>query len=147
LEDEIHYPHYKFFEPAMKLPLLWKEAQPVVGKKILTMSIQPESEDVVSLVWSGQTYNLRDALDVAGIKGAYQEETSGDQQVGRKYYRVLQSFDVTASENKGKIQRLLSETFKNLATRVLVSPAEEDSSVAAFIEELREIPSLHFEDA
>ncbi len=45
-----------------------------------------------------------------------------------------------------KVENLLKEVFSNLAMKCIVEaePAE-DSGVAAWIDELRKLPNLHFE--
>ena len=107
---------------------------------------RPESETCLSVLWSGNTWNFRSALDEAGVKGAYVDEEGGEgDNVGkRKYFRILKSIDAT--EETKKIQNVLKEVFQNLAMKVIVeSEPVEDSDVAELIEELRKVPSLHFE--
>ena len=107
---------------------------------------RPESETCLSVLWSGNTWNFRSALDEAGVKGAYVDEEGGegDNAGKRKYFRILKSIDAT--EETKKIQNVLKEVFQNLAMKVIVeSEPVEDSDVAELIEELRKVPSLHFE--
>ena len=107
---------------------------------------RPESETCLSVLWSGNTWNFRNALDEAGVKGAYVDEEGGegDNAGKRKYFRILKSIDAT--EETKKIQNVLKEVFQNLAMKVIVeSEPVEDSDVAELIEELRKVPSLHFE--
>ena len=107
---------------------------------------RPESETCLSVLWSGNTWNFRSALDEAGVKGAYVDEEGGEgENAGkRKYFRILKSIDAT--EETKKIQNVLKEVFQNLAMKVIVeSEPVEDSDVAELIEELRKVPSLHFE--
>ena len=97
-------------------------------------------------VWSGNTWNYRSALDEAGVKGGYVDEEDGEDEnsTRRKYFRALRSIDITAEEKK--VQNILKEVFQNLAMKVIVeSEPVEDSDVAELIEELRKVPSLHFE--
>jgi hypothetical protein len=66
LSGELEYKHYTFHDAASKgLPLKWCQWQPVVSKKLVSMDIQPVSGDVVSFLWSGQTWGFRAALDSA----------------------------------------------------------------------------------
>ena len=107
---------------------------------------RPESETCLSVLWSGNTWNFRSALDEAGVKGAYVDEEGGEGENSgkRKYFRILKSIDAT--EETKKIQNVLKEVFQNLAMKVIVeSKPVEDSAVAELIEELRKVPSLHFE--
>ena len=107
---------------------------------------RPESETCLSVLWSGNTWNFRSALDEAGVKGAYVDEEGGEGENSgkRKYFRILKSIDAT--EETKKIQNVLKEVFQNLAMKVIVeSEPVEDSDVAELIEELRKVPSLHFE--
>ena len=109
--------------------------------------LRPESETCISVLWSGNTFNYRTALDEAGVKGAYVDDEDGgegENSAKRKYFRLLKSFDVTADQNK--VQNILNQVFQNLAMKVVVeSTPIEDSDVAELIVELRKIPNLHFE--
>ena len=107
---------------------------------------RPESETCLSVLWSGNTWNFRSALDEAGVKGAYvdEEECDGENSGKRKYFRILKSINV--AEDTKRIQNVLKEVFQNLAMKVIVeSEPVYDSEVAVLIEELRKVPSLHFE--
>ena len=72
LVESLSYEHLTFHEAAAEaqLPLKIFEAQLVVGKRVVTMFIQPESATHVSVPWGGNTWNFRAALDEAGVKGA-----------------------------------------------------------------------------
>ena len=139
------------------------------------MEVQPVSDQVVSFLWAGQepvermreracapegakkrarawktnqTWSFRSALDAADIRGAYYESSTegGDSATsGRTYYRTIQ-IDLSGETGK-KINDIISEVFHNLAMRVKVRHApEESSAVAGIIAELRELDNLHFED-
>ena len=110
------------------------------------LPVRPESETHLSVLWSGNTWNYRSALDEAGVKGAYvdEEEGNGEDSGKRTYFRILKSIDVT--EETKKIQNVLAEVFQNLAQKVILESEPVDGSdVAALIEELRKVPNLHFE--
>ena len=96
---------------------------------------------------SGNTWNFRNALDEAGVRGAYVDEDGGDdngETNKRKYFRILKGFDVTSEQ--GKLENILKEVFNNLAMKVVVEKQPvEDSDVAAWIETIRKLPNLHFE--
>ena len=130
--DELSYEHYSLEEPAVTLPLSLFSVQPCIGKRVVTIHLQPESESVLSVLIAGQTWNFKPALDDAGISGAYFGEGEG-----RKYFRVMKSVDVTTEERE-KITSLVSGVFQNLMVRCVVdSPAEEESHVSELIDELR----------
>lgn len=119
----------------------------MVGKKIVVMHVQPESETCASVLWSGNTWNYRSALDEAGVRGAYVDEENGENSTEdgkRKYFRILRSFDVAAEQQK--VQDILKEVFSNLAMKCIVESEPIDgSAVAEWFRDLRQIPSLHFE--
>ena len=98
------------------------------------------------MLWSGNTWNYRAALDEAGVRGAKVEDEDGDGQgkSAGKYYRVLKSLDLT--EDDKRVQNIIKQVFHNLAMKVVVEAKPvEDSDVAEFIEDLRKLPNLHFE--
>ena len=69
VEDELAYDHFTCNEPTeidKPLPLLWKECQPVVGKRVVTLHLQIESSTSLSALWSGNTWQFRQRLDEAG---------------------------------------------------------------------------------
>ena len=98
------------------------------------------------MLWSGNTWNYRAALDEAGVRGAKVEDEDGDGQgkSAGKYYRVLKSLDLT--EDDKRVQNIIKQVFHNLAMKVVVEATPiEDSDVAEFIEDLRKLSNLHFE--
>jgi hypothetical protein len=145
--DDLEYEHYTLHEADEVLPLKWYECSPVISKRIVMLHLQPESETCVSVLWGGNTWNYRNALDEAGVKGAYVDEDGGDDNADnnkRKYFRILKGFDVTSEE--GKLENILKQVFNNLAMKVVVEKQPvEDSDVAAWVETLRKLPNLHFE--
>ena len=57
----------------------------------------------------------------------------------------MKGFDVTSEE--GKVENIIKQVFNNLAMEVVVEkPPVEDSDVAAWVEGLRKLPNLHFEN-
>ena len=81
-----HYEHYSLSEPASSLPLGVFEAQPCVGKRIVTLNVQVESETQISVVITGNTWAFRRRLDAHGVPGGYSEaEDEGKQ---RTYYNT-----------------------------------------------------------
>ena len=69
----------------------------------------------------------------------------GDEE-NRRYIRVLSDLDVSQQASRDRVLGMVGEhVLKNLAVRVtLDKEPEEDTAVAAFIEELKSRPSLHF---
>ena len=111
--------------------------------------IQPVSEEVVAILWAGQTWSFRAALDAAEIRGAYYEaSTEGENpSAGRQYYRTIQ-VDLSGENGQKKIKDIITEIFHDLAMRVKVrSTPEESSPVANLVAELRELDCLFFDDA
>ena len=111
-----------------------------------TIQHRPETETCVSIIWAGNTWNYRSALDEAGVRGArYEVDDDEESQTksANKYYRILKSLDV---KEKGQMAfDIIKDVFHNLAMKVIVeSKPIEDSDVADFINELKELPNLHF---
>ena len=105
------------------------------------LHIQPESETHISVLWSGNTYNFRKALDDAGVPGAYRDD---DDDGTRKYFRCLKSIDITSDPDK--VQDVIKDTSKNLAMKVVVeSGSVENSDAKEWIDGLRAIECLHFD--
>ena len=141
--DGLEYGEYTMHDPALKLPLGIFEAQPVTGKRIVRLHLQPESADTMSILVIGQTWNFRTRLDSHGVVGAWY----GDDE-NRKYVRILKSIDVSEEVQQQNVLNMLGDAvFKNLAVRVVVdSEPKAGSDVAMFIARLRKINSLHFYD-
>ena len=139
--DDLTYENYSLEEPAPSLPLALFSAQPVVGKKVVSLHLQPESSDTMSIIIQGQTWVFRSRCDEHGITGGYVGE--GEQ---RAYYRVLKGLVVSNAEEKARVMDILGDAvFKHLAMRVVVDKEpEEGSDAAQFISELRGVLSLHF---
>ena len=125
-------------DPAPKLPLDYFLAQPVVGKRAVTMSLE-FSDEKFSVVFHGQTYAYRGRMDGAGITGGYVGEGAA-----RKYYRIMK--DLHCVDDKDKFMNILgSEVFKHLAIRCFVEePPSKDSQGEALLEELKSMPQLFF---
>ena len=128
-------------KPAARLPLHIFEAQPPVGKRIVVLNLQLQSDSEINLVITGHTWPFRSRLDAFGIAGGYTENDNGD---ARRYYRVWKQIDV-AGEGSGRFLDMLDTVFKKAALRVTMdaTPAP-DTYVAAFVDKLRAMPSLFF---
>ena len=127
-------------EPARKLPLGLFEAQ--LPRKAVTINVQLESAEVLSLVLLGGTWGFRNQLDACGCPGGYPE--NDDEK--KNYYRCMQSVDISQEANRQKIlDSMGTKVFHNLAMRVSVTDMEkEDTPVGVFIQTLRALPNLHF---
>lgn len=141
VEDDLSYEHYVINEPAALLPLHIFEAQPVIGKRITVLNLQLKSTNEIDLVITGHTWPFRARLDAFGIAGGYTEEENG---AARRYYRVWKDIDV-AGDGTNRFMDMLETVFKNMALRVTLDAAPvPDTHVAAFIDKLREAPSVFF---
>eukprot|EP00973_Karenia_brevis_P041718 5773832-Karenia_brevis.AAC.1 len=122
--DGLEHGDYTLHGPAPKLPLGIFEAQPVTGKRIVQLHLQPESADTMSVLVMGQTWNFRTRLDSHGVDRAWY----GDDE-NRKYVRILKSIDVSKEVQQQRVLDMLGDNvFKNLAIRVLLdSQPEKDS--------------------
>ena len=86
----------------------------------------------------GNTWNFGDDLERAGISGSRTENNG--------YYRFLKNVDVTDRDGKQKVMSVVDILHKQ-ACRVVVDPAPEpDTPVAIFLDELRAIDCLHFDE-
>ena len=146
VEDELGYEHYTCNEPTetdKPLPLLWKECQPCIGKRVVTLHLQIESPTSLSALWSGNTWQFRQRLDEAGVKGAY-VESEGEQEK-RAYFRIMKNLD--ASEGLEKLHNVLKNVFRNMAMKALIEgELEEDTDCAKFISKLKkDATNLHFD--
>ena len=141
LDDDLSYQHYVINEPAAQLPLQIFDAQPVIGKRITVLNLQLKGDREIDLVITGHTWPFRGRLDAFGIASGYAEEEGGD---ARRYYRVWKQIDV-ACEGANRFMDMLTMVFKNAALRVTLDTVPvPDTHVAAFVEKLREVPSLFF---
>ena len=65
---------YKFYvlnDPCRNLPLKWFECQPPVSRRIVIMIVQVEDDNHINIIWAGNTWAYRGALDAAGIPGPH----------------------------------------------------------------------------
>ena len=137
----LEYEHYTLEESAKTLPLKIFEAQPIFGRRVLTLHLEAVSVDTVNVLFSGNTFACKSRLDAAGIPGDYYED--GKEQ--KSYFRVLKDLVVSDAEQKQKFLDVLADAFKCMAIRVIIDKAPAtDSDVDAFISQLRELPRLHF---
>ena len=139
--DELEYEHYTLEEPTSKLPMGIFEAQPVKGKRVVSIFIQPDGPDNVSILVSGNTWNFRSKLDAHGVSGQYVAE--GEKKV---YYRIMQNINVSEQGQKDRITQMLGfRVFNNLAVRVIIdTEPDEHTHVGALVSELRAMPNCHF---
>lgn len=142
--DDLTYEHYTLHDTAQTLALGIFEAQPVAGKRIVVVHIQPESGELLSILVVGNTWNFRSRMDSHGVAGAYFSGNGSEE--NRKYVRILKSIDVSETAQQQRVLGMFGDrVFKHLAIRVVVDSAlEEGTDVAAIVERLRNMPSLHF---
>ena len=61
------------------------------------LPVRPESETHLSVLWSGNTWNYRSALDEAGVKGAYVDEEEGNDEFIWDPFFVKKFADIMAN--------------------------------------------------
>ena len=86
MNKDWQYAHYSLADPASCLPLLYFEAQPCIGKRIVCLHIQIESEKTLSVVITGNTWAFRSRLDSHGVQGGYTETETAAEGRQRTYY-------------------------------------------------------------
>ena len=133
------FEHWSTEPEAARLPLAYFEAQPPQGKRVVTLNLEADGDNL-SILISGNTWAYRSRLDALQVPGGYHEGASGEKD--KTYYRVMKNLHANA--DREKIFGLLQNCFKNLALRVVVdSEPESGSAAAALIQELQEMPQLH----
>ena len=139
--DGLAYEHYTLNTPAKSLPLKFFECHPCAGKRVLTLNVEPTTDQTVSVVVSGNSFSYRDRMDALGVPGAYQTDADGTKQ----YFRVLKDIDVADEEQKSRIFKMLgNEVFCNLAIRLsIASEPPLHSVVSDFLSELCALPCVH----
>ena len=76
--DDLEYEHYTLEEPTKTLPRGIIEAQPVIGRRIITVHIQPGTSDSFNILIAGNSWNYRTRLDARGVSGADFNEDGSD---------------------------------------------------------------------
>ena len=139
--DDINYPNYLLYDPERHPPLGIFEAQPPQGKRIMHMTIQPESEIHASFVFHGCTWLFRDALDFYGIRAVTYEEEGSTQ-----YCRTVENLTIDDELGKDTLLSVLDDVLKNIAVRVRVEGGlgALSGSVRSFVQTLRSREDLHF---
>ena len=100
------------------------------------ITMQVESEKVLSCVFHGAIWSFRDAMDAHGIPGLRDENNV--------YYRVVQSVDVSSEQGKERLLRVFA-IFHDLVARATVEGrAKSGGAVHAFLRDLRDKPHFHF---
>ena len=96
----------------------------------------------MSILVTGDTWNFRSRLDAHGVAGAYYGTDDN-----RKYIRLLKSINVADKAQQDRVLDMVGDmVFKNLAIRVILDsqPDDDEGAVSAFVQRMREVPSLHF---
>lgn len=155
--EDFMYKHLEIKEVASELPLKVFEAQPPAGKRITTLNLQVEGEEMeeesdtesnrFNLVVTGYIWPYRHQLDELGLGGGYlsaDADVDGGS-VSKSYCRVWKAIDASSQEDTAKFKKMVKEAFHNAALRVIVdSKLASSSSISAFLEELQQMPSLFF---
>ena len=105
---DLEYEHYTLEEPAKTLPLGIFEAQPVIGRRIITVHIQPDTSDSFNILIAGNSWNYRTRLDAHGFSGAYFNEDGSEEK--RNYYRVTKDINVSEAGQKERVLQLLGRS-------------------------------------
>ncbi len=128
--------------PALDLPMGIFEAMPVVGRRIVTMTLCPQGDDTIALVLSGNLWTYRDRLDAIGAIGSWQYDGESDE--SRTYCHTLQ-VNLHTGEMDRVWNMLGDSVFKGLAIRVIVqADLVTNMNVHAFVSDMRARPQLHF---
>ena len=69
IDEQLAYEHCVVEAPSASVPLGIFEAQPVISKRIVTINVQPEGADTVSILVSGSMWVYRARFDAQGIPG------------------------------------------------------------------------------
>ena len=91
--DDLEYKEYSYNEPTKDLPLKVFEAPPPYGKRIVTINIETEGSDIVSVLFAARIYEYRHRFQARELPGGF--PGSGDGQEMGKYCRVMKSVDVS----------------------------------------------------
>ena len=65
--DELEYGHYTLQEPEANLPLGVFEALPVGSRRVITLNIQVETHEKMSIVITGSTWSFRERFDATHL--------------------------------------------------------------------------------
>ena len=136
--EDCDYPHTEQKQAAV-LPLGIFQAAPPKGG-VIQMNIQAQSENTVSFVFTGSTYNFRSKFDAAGAPGAWMNPEAQSNEERGPYLRTLKDIDVSTESGKASVAALLTDSLGNLCMRVAVDGTEdleEDCPTVCFIKELR----------
>ena len=99
LQDDLEYKEYSYNEPTKDLPLKVFEAPPPYGKRIVTINIETEGSDKVSLIFAGRIYEYRDRFQAKEIPGGFPGSGEGEEK--GKYCRVMKGVVSNQIDNNG----------------------------------------------
>ena len=100
-QDDLEYKEYSYNEPTKDLPLKVFEAPPPYGKRIVTINIETEGSDKVSVIFAGRIYEYRDRFQAKEIPGGFPGGGEGEEK--GKYCRVMKSVDVSEEAEVEKV--------------------------------------------
>ena len=99
--DDLEYKEYSYNELTKDLPLKIFEAPPPYGKRIVTINIETEGSDKVSVICARRIYEYRDRFQAKEIPRGF--PGSGDGEEKGKYCRVMKSVDVSEEAEVEKV--------------------------------------------
>jgi hypothetical protein len=104
------------------------DLHPPLGKAGLVLSLEgvPDT-DAVNLLFTGNTWPWRAALDGAGISGGYVEEASG----AKTYVRVYAGVRVAEPDDAGRLRLLFHEALRCFP--ILLRPVDEEDRASATV--------------
>ena len=106
-QDDLEYKEYSYNEPTKDLPLKIFEAPPPYGKRIVTINIETEGSDKVSVIFAGRIYEYRDRFQAKEIPGGFPGSGEGEEK--GKYCRVLKSVDVSEEAEVEKVWLVMTK--------------------------------------
>ena len=127
-QDDLEYKEYSYNEPTKDLPLKIFEAPPPYGKRIVTINIETEGSDKVSLIFAGRIYEYRDRFQAKEIPGGF--PGSGDGEEKGKYCRVLKSVDVS---DEAEVEKVWVVVIGMLLRLTIFLPAQTQQKSTVFI--------------
>ena len=135
--EDLEYDKYCLEDPAAVLPLKFWEAAPVIGKRVVSMYLQMNSEGAIDVLFGGQTYAFKAGFDSLGIQGGM---------AGGSYFRKIENVSVDDPECMQLLEKALGNgALNDLAVRVVVEgECEEDGLMGALVQSLSKRSCCHF---
>jgi hypothetical protein len=171
---ELKFNAYILHGPHAALPMQWYECQPVMSSRIAIMMIQPENATHVTVIWTGNIWNFRGALDIAGIAGIdashvmqllapfnmyvfmlsidvpgmYDEvgmASTKRNRDGIRYNYYRVLRNINITNKHDMVKRIVQTVFNNIAMLCIVTARPEAGSVVAkWLLDMEALSNLHF---